>query len=290
MGILNILFGSAEATAQHIRSDRDSIVAFWNKYKSTIARKKSIIERLQTDTISMKQLAELDRLLTTDLVDIESEERSDSKLISELQSIEYDEKVWRVHRLQQCLGYAESKYVYVHELLRHSHSILETEMKIVSQLKRAQDDAETLLPHLKSQFKLELEILQKIEKIETFPSLFCALATGEHIIARMSSKEKRLLRTMHIRFENIFSDKISEGITLEWGQSVLNAIEDSIHEAVANGVFIGYHEDIKFEFVNRPEFVDLARNTIHRMRKKEVSEEMLTVFVHLFREWFNSLT
>jgi len=45
--------------------------------------------------------------------------------------------------------------------------------------------------------------------------------------------------------------------------------------------------DFDFEFVNRSEFVDLVRETIKNLKTKEVSEQMITVFVHLFREWYN---
>ncbi len=85
----------------------------------------------------------------------------------------------------------------------------------------------------------------------------------------------------------IFSNEINEGITFEWTMAVFNAIEDKVREGVANGMFEGYHPDIGFEFVNRPEFVALVMETIQILRKRNVSEQMITAFVHLFREWYN---
>lgn len=103
----------------------------------------------------------------------------------------------------------------------------------------------------------------------------------------MDSREKRLLKKMQKGISKIFSNEINEGITYEWAMAVFNAIEDRVHEGVANGMFPGYHPDIDFEFANRPEFVDLVRESIQTLRKRKVSEQMINVFVHLFREWYN---
>ena len=92
---------------------------------------------------------------------------------------------------------------------------------------------------------------------------------------------------MQTEMDKIFSSEITKGITYEWTMTVFEAIEDKVHEGVANGMFPGYHPDIDFEFANRPEFVDLVRESIQNLRKRKVSEQMINVFVHLFREWYN---
>ncbi len=43
-------------------------------------------------------------------------------------------------------------------------------------------------------------------------------------------------------------------------------------------------KEMPFEFVNRPEFVDFARQTIKKLRGRAVAEETINAFVHLFRE------
>ena len=48
-----------------------------------------------------------------------------------------------------------------------------------------------------------------------------------------------------------------------------------------------HHYDIDFEYVNKPEFIDLVREKIKALRQKRVSEEMINVFVVIFREWYN---
>jgi hypothetical protein len=103
----------------------------------------------------------------------------------------------------------------------------------------------------------------------------------------MDAREKRLLKKMQKDISRIFSNEITEGITYEWAMAVFNAIEDKVHEGVANGVFQCWHYNIDFEYVNRPEFVKLARETIRGLKKRRVSEQMINVFVHLFREWYN---
>jgi hypothetical protein len=103
----------------------------------------------------------------------------------------------------------------------------------------------------------------------------------------MDSGEKRMLRLIQKRMKAIFSNEIQEKVTYDWATGVFNAIEDKVHEAVAKGIFPGYHSDIDFEYANRPEFVDLVKEVIAGIRKRPVSDRMITIFVHAFREWYN---
>ena len=287
MGLLNHLFSSTESIAKEIEADDESIIKHWKHYLSTISKKKNIIEKLSLDNDFKKNLKKLKKLLELELVDITGEEKEESELILDLEVLEYSQKVKRVHKLEHCLGYAETKYEYVYGLLQQLHSILKSQMHLIVKLQTGSKDTEKLILHLKSQFALEVEILNKIEKIKTFHSLFLTLIKGEHIIKTMDLKEKRLLKKMQKEVSQIFSGEINEGITYEWAMIVFNAIEDKVHEGVVNGMFSGYHPDIDFEFANRPEFVDLVRESIQNLQKKKVSKQMITVFVHLFREWYN---
>lgn len=288
MGLLNHLFGSTESISKEIETDEESIIEHWKHYLGTISRKKELIDKLRLDNNFQNNLQELKRLLELELVDISSEEKEESELISDLEAIEHSQKVKRVHKLEQCLGYAETKYEYVYRLLHQLHSILKSQMHLVVKLQTGSKDTERLISHLKSQLELELEILKKIEKIETFQNLFLALIKGEHIIRTMDSGEKRLLKKMQKGVGKIFSKEINEGITYEWAMTVFNAVQDIVmdHEAVMARGF-DPHVDIDFEFVNRSEFVDLVRQSIQTLRKEKVSEQMINVFVHLFREWYN---
>ena len=287
MGLLNHLFGSMESVAREIEADEEAIIKHWKHYLSNIPIKRGIIDNLKLDYNLQSNLQQLKKLLDIELVDISSEEREESEIISDLESIEHSQKVKRVHKLEQCLGYSETKYEYVYRLLHQLYSILKSQMHIVQKLQTGSKDTEKLLSHLKSQFELEIELLNKIEKIDTFHNLFLALIKGEHIIKTMDEREKRLLKKMSKGISKIFSNEINEGISYEWAMTVFNAIEDKVHEGVANGIFQGYHPDIDFEFANRPEFVDLVRQSIQNLRKRKVSEQMINVFVHLFREWYN---
>lgn len=220
-------------------------------------------------------------------MDFSNEEREESELIADLETIKHSQKIKRVRKLEQCLGYAETKYEHVYGLLRQLSSILQNQLHLVTALKEKSKDIKKITSHLKLQSELELEVLKQIKEIKTFHNLFLALVNGEHIIRSMDSREKRLLKKMQKGISKIFSNEINEGITFEWTMAVFNAIEDKVHEGVANGMFEGYHPDIDFEFVNRPEFVALVMETIQILRKRNVSEQMITAFVHLFREWYN---
>ncbi len=287
MGLLNTFFKSKEALAKEIKEDDDSIIKYWKHYLSTISRKKEIITQLNLDHISIDDLRELKRLLVLDLVDVSDEEKKESELIADLDIIEHSQKIKKIHKLEQCLDYAKTKYDYLYELLYKLHSILILQLEILTKLQLETKNMEQLLSHLKSQFELEITILNKIEKIESFQELFLALIKGEHIIKTMDSTEKIMLEKMKIGVGQIFSNELTQGITCDWAMTVFDAIEDKVREGISNGMFLGYHQDIDFEFVNRPEFVDLARDSISHLKKGTVSEQMITVFVHLFREWYN---
>ena len=287
MGLLNHLFASTEAIAGEAEADEESIRKKWNEYLKTIPLKKEIIDKLHPDRQFLTDLKDLKRLLGLELVDIHNEEKDERELIADLEHVEHSKKVRRVQRLEQCLGYAETKYEYTYKLLEHLYSVLKTQMRLVEKLLANPKDFGKLISRLKSQFELEAEIISKIQKIETFHELFLALAKGEHIIRRMDAREKRLVKKMQRGLSRIFANEINEGITCEWALTVFSQIEDRVHEGVANGIYPGYHPDIDFEFANRPEFIVLVREVIQSIRKRAVSEQMVNAFVYLFREWYN---
>lgn len=120
----------------------------------------------------------------------------------------------------------------------------------------------------------------------------------------MDKKEKKLLEKMKQRMKGIFTDQIKEGVTHEWAMSVFDAIKKRVEEGISKGILEGYHADVDFEFVNRPEFFDLVKEQLSSIKgphwelniaigktseiaQRTVSEQMITVFVHLFREWYN---
>ncbi|MEK6809838.1 MAG: hypothetical protein AABY40_04130 [Nanoarchaeota archaeon] len=288
MGILNHLFGSTESVAKEMELDEEQIIKDWKKYLKTISKKKEVIEKLDsTQKAFFESLDELKKLLELEIIDISNERKKESELIADLDEIEHSQKIKRVQKLEQCLGYAETKYEHVYGLLSHLYSILQNQLHLVTVIQKKSTNTEKLISHLQLQLELELEVIKQIEGIKTFHNLLLALVKGEHTIRSMDDREKKLLKKMQKGLSKIFSNEINEGITYEWAMGVFNAIEDKVHEGVANGMFDGYHPDIDFEFVNRPEFVALVIETIQPLRKRKVSEQMITAFVHLFREWYN---
>ncbi|MFC1648109.1 hypothetical protein ACFL1B_01490 [Nanoarchaeota archaeon] len=287
MGLLNHFFSSNESIAEEIEQDDEAIHDKWRKYSETIPRKKDIIESLQIGEQIQDKLKELNSILSLELVSVHKEEIEELELLRDLDTLEHSQKIKRVHRLEHCLDYVETRHEYVYQLLHQLYSRIKSQIHLTEKLLANPTHPERLIAHLKSQFELELEIINKIEKVEKFHDFFVALVKGEHIIRTLDEHERKLLAKMQERFNKIFSNEISEGITYEWAMTVFEAIEDKVHEGVANDMFPGYHPDIDFQFVNRPEFIELVRESIQKLRKKEVSEQMINVFVHLFREWYN---
>ncbi len=294
MGLLNHLFRSAESIAKEIELDDKVILKAWKEYLKTIPLKKRAVLSLRDIPSSSfpargsplaRVLSELSGLLTLELTDISREERTEAELLSDLDLVEHSQKVKRVQRLEHCLAYAKTKYEYAYQLLHHLHLILQMQINLVKRLASSRA-RQKLISHLSSQLELELGIIAQIQKIKDFHNLFLALVKGEHIVHTMDVAEKKLLKKMGKEMNKIFSGETTNGITLQWVQVVFDAIEDKALEAVDAGR-LEYHYDMNFEFVNRPEFVNLVRESRQKLSGRRVSEQMVTVFTHLFRKWYN---
>ncbi len=292
MGLLDYII-SDEAIAENLELDNRRIIRIWKEYLRTFEEKGRIISKLNAENIK-KYLKRLKELLDIGLVDLSREESLEGGIIKDLRQLEHSQNIKRVQRLEQCLGYSETIYEYLHNLLLQLYSILKSEAKSLEDIER---ETEKEIENLKNLYSLESEVIIKIKNfgrtrsLETFQEVFISLLTGEKIIRRMNNKEKALYKKMIMGMKRIFStdeeEQKNEGITYEWISDVVNSIEDKIHELEANGFFVGQNKDIDFEYVNKPEFVELVREKIMALRKKEVSEEMINIFVVIFREWYN---
>ena len=112
----------------------------------------------------------------------------------------------------------------------------------------------------------------------------------------MNDRESKLYKKMKAGMEKVYATEEekqkNEGITVELISAILEEMPNKIRELEVQGFFVGHHKDIDFEFVNKPEFVDFVKEAVLAIRKrditkKQMSEEMINVFVYYFREWFN---
>jgi len=284
MSILTRYFRSTEATAKEMALDDENILQTWQNYLKTVPVKENIIKSLSRNEKFQELLPSLRKLIEADLVDISGEEKLEEEIIKDLEALEHSKKIQRVHRLSLGLKRYETRYQYVFELLRNLHLILANELHLVDKLIKGAKEPEKLITNLAYQLELEQEIIKKIGELKTFHEMFLALIKGEHIIKQMDKKEKLLLKRMQSGISKIFSNEISERITYEWVKSVFNAVEDKIREWEAKGIE-EHHEDTELIVVNSQEFVNLVRETIYSLKKRKVSEQMINVFVHIFREW-----
>ncbi|MCH8080642.1 MAG: hypothetical protein IIA06_12845 [Proteobacteria bacterium] len=95
-------------------------------------------------------------------------EKDEDDLVLNLQSLEHSKKIKRVHRLEDCLRYFDTRHEYVYELLRHLYSILKSEGTSLLKLKAVKElrKYRKVVSHLKSEFEVEQTLLRKIEDIE----------------------------------------------------------------------------------------------------------------------------
>lgn len=293
MNTLNRLFGSAESIAEAGRRDEQviekDILKSWKEYLVTVPEKERIVEKLPSAFGERKSLLkELKELLTLKLADVFAAEKEEEDIVRNLHALEHDKKIKRVHRLEDCLRYYETEHEYIYELLKHLYSILKSEAGLVEKLTDNADlrKFRKLIRRLESDIAVEKTLIGKIDYMTTFKEIFPLLAKGEHLIHKMGQNERKLIRRMQKGFDDIFSGKKNDGITFVWAKTVFDAIECLFYELEAKEL-VTNHPDINFEIVNRPEFVTLVKETAKKLRKKDISEQMVNVFVHAFREWYN---
>ena len=286
MGLLNRFFKSQEAVAKDIKLKDDEFIKIWRDYHSTVDEKEKLIGSISPDNFK-QLLPQLKKLLSLELSDIEGEEKTEEALIGDLQSIEHEKRIEHVQRLYERLCYVESKYKYIYELLNVLHSALTAQLYIVERLNSSTDPA-TLIMHLKSQFEVEKETLRQIESRETFHELFLALVKGEHVVGIINAKEKQLLKRMEVVMQSVVSDKRKKGMAFKWADRVLKGIQEQMGEYIARHVEdeVGNNPHVDFEFVNHTEFVGFVKQCAAELGETP-SEQMVNVFVHVFREWYN---
>lgn len=282
MTLLNNLFRSSASLAQNAEKADKDILAAWKKYYATIAAKKRIIEKLPYAFGERKQLAQdLLRLLKLELIDVHRLEKEEKEVVGDLHSLDHSGRIQKVHRLDDTLCYAETKYQYIYNLLLHLYVVLRSEAQASKKLAKIEE----LRPYrkqialLQPEFQVELTIIKKIEVRETFHDLLLALVKGEEIIQQLTAKEKKIVQKMR-------GETPLDGITDRWVMGVFNALEEVVYQYLGEGR-LNQHPHVDFEFVNSSLFVELAKKVIEELRGRKVSPELLNSFVHMFREKYN---
>lgn len=282
MAFLNTLFHSSTSLAKNAEKADEDILAAWKEYYTTIAAKKRIIEKLPYAFGERKQLLQkLQRLLKLELVDVHMLECNEQEVIGDLHSLGHSERIRKVHRLEETLGYAETKYQYIYNVLLHLYVTLRQEAAACTTLAKV-TELKQYRKHVKllhAEFQVELIIIEKIKSRETFYDLLLALVKGEEIIEQMTAKEKKIVRKMR-------GETPIGGITDKWMVDVFNALEEIVYQYIGEGR-LDQHPHVDFEFVNGSSFVGLARKVIEELRGRKVSPELLDSFVHMFREKYN---
>ncbi|PIN87327.1 hypothetical protein COV19_00400 [Candidatus Woesearchaeota archaeon CG10_big_fil_rev_8_21_14_0_10_44_13] len=298
MKILDHLFGSEETAAKEIKLDDEAIIKNLNGYLGTIPEKKLIIERLKAGSNFKTDLLALKKILQTELVDIHDEQKEEEELISDLEWMEHSLKIKRLHRLEQCLAYAETKHEYAYWLSHYIYNILKNQMHLTEKLLAGSNDPERLISHIKQQFEIELTVIKKVQDVQTFHSLFSALVKGEHMIKKLDSTEKEFLSEMDRLIYDSPEDERTESAVFKLGVAVRDAIKEKVYGAIEDGS-LDNHYDANFEFVNSSRFVDLVKEKIRELGQNNGQDKaidrdsliklskMINAFVYQFRGWYN---
>jgi len=283
MGLLKRFFRSPEELAKELVADDSKLITIWQEYVDSTKEKGRLIEALKPGTALPALLSSLKGVIASELVKTTQEEKTEKELIADLNALAHEEHVKRVKRLEHTIGFETTKHLYVHQLLEELWKALNNELHIVEKLISGSQNETLLIQKLNELWHVEQHILKLISERSTFHELFSNLMKGEHIIARLTPSQKRAITLMDGKLG------AEKGLLREWVNKVYVGISDAVSNALAQGELTSQW-DGDYEFVNSPAFFDLVRTSLLsiRKRKQEASERSVIVFVHLFREWYNS--
>ena len=283
MGLLNRFFHSPETRTQDIIADEAALVQAWNNYVASTKEKGTIITALTPGDTLKPARERLKNVLVSELVGTTAEQKTEEDLLKELHTITHEEHVKRVKRLEYTLCYAETRYEYIHQLLKELWQMLNRQLHLVEKLIAGSTQEDLLIQRLKESWVLEQHILAQISERETFHQLFVDLIKGQRIVRQLTTTEAKFVS----RAER--ETGITNRLLSAWTNEIVKRLSDKIHEEIVAGT-LDQHQDSHFEFVNSPAFVPFVRAIIQSSRTKQqsISESTLNAFVHAFREWYNS--
>jgi len=171
MGLLDRFLRSPDARARQIEIDYDEVLAVWKEYYKTIPNKAAAIR----GTVSTFALETLKELLTIELVDINTDERTDKEILKELHALEHEERIRRAQQVERDVEETESSYRHVVELLRHLYGILKEQQKVVLAMIAGKESALDGRRALEQLLEAESMIIEKIDAVEDFHAMFAEL-------------------------------------------------------------------------------------------------------------------
>lgn len=288
--MLDLLHREVAPIVDRLLRNEEHMSELWRTYTLALARKALLLSQCGA-RVQWAQVKELRELTTSELADIGDEEYTEEEIISGLTRVEHDRRVKRVHRLEESLNYARTQYDYTYELVEHLRETLKYQLHLLKKLADAPEQSEQLTALLKQQFAIEKELAEKLSHVPSFHQLWERLQKGEHTIRRLDGKLRKLSHKL-IAINTAEEDRTGKQTLQQWGAAVAEAIDDRVHEGVATGNLgmgigrLNSTDYADFEFVNSPDFVELAREKCYEVRGKDPSQNMLVAFVHMFREWF----
>ena len=122
MGILDF-FKSKKAMKENIGKDNKTLIQIWKKYIATLSEKGELISKLKPSNLK-ESAKKLKKLIYEELVDITLEDDESEVVLFDLRELEHSHKLKRLHRLEACLGYAETRYEYLHSLINNLIAVL----------------------------------------------------------------------------------------------------------------------------------------------------------------------
>ena len=288
MGLLNWYFSDERKAKKALYSDKQ-IEALWKEYIQSFRKKKEIAQSLTPNDLT--PLKSLSMILKKEFYSFKEDDEYMKEMIAEVSSLSHSERMKRLKRMGQCLDYEKTRLEYVHYLTMEIGDVLLMETNYLKKMMKDGRTAKDLVPPFIKEVQLEEKLIEKINKITLFHPVFVSLARDEHLFRMLDERKGSLRKRMWGRMfaedrESIFGGGITEGVTYEWAMKTLEMTKNAISEAHASES-IDSHPDYGYEFVNRPEFLEVVKTALLEVRGRGASQKLILVFTNHFRSWFN---
>jgi hypothetical protein len=239
MGLLNYLFGrKSNITAELVMDDKKRM-ALWEEHVSNFKLReelsknfnsKNIEQAIQNFDNTQRIMNEIEKLISPELISIGEEEKTDAKILADLNKLK--DRV-KLDRLNESIISAKQKQVLLIELFHEIYKVLSAELHLIRIIRKKPENLRELLAALFEIIFHQEARLNKIFRVQTF------MEENRHIhenimrIARTILLEEEIKEEMETdaeKFANAMIKKMgpheSKGIYRKLGEDIFQELAE----------------------------------------------------------------
>ncbi len=286
MSIFRSLFNK---TKPNFDTDEKALQMHWDAYKSTLSRKKELLDKAYDHTV----IVEIRKQLKIEFVDVEQESKTLDEEVAEIDLRTHARNIRSAERLYTALYDTDTIHDYLHALLTHLYTVLQRQWQLIDDLERQAITADGFIQTFTKQLEDEQHIVETINTyLKSFTKLLHEMLsrkkTADIIDRRIeatASNYREQFRQCIYQHEttNRLASDIDEISQILQDEAQRMYDNGEIHE---NEVLTERMHDIDIWIVNQPGF----RKTVKYVLEKNcegVTSDDITAITAIYREYIN---